>query len=236
HRGGRQPGPNWVGDLLLECEVTVEQPGGEFTMELSKGVDRFRAVFDLTSGKCTLYYLNEPHERLSPPEDSQFRELTSKPTTLQGKGQHLVRFANVDDRLVVWVDNDLPFGDGFPYLAKSPKGPAENDLQPASLGVKGAQLQVHKLSLWRDTYYTRDPSEGTDWHGAEPDWSDPKTWDPLRQVQPNTFYVQPGHYLFLGDNSPESSDSRSWGLVPDRLLLGRALMVYYPFTRAGRIR
>jgi signal peptidase I len=236
HRGGKQPGPNWVGDLLLECEVIVDQVGGEFTMELSKGLDRFRAVFDLTSGKCTLYHLNEPHKRLSPPEDSEFSELTSKPTTLQTKGEHLVRFANVDDRLVVWVDNDTPFGDGFPYLAKSPEGPTENDLQPASLGVKGAQLQVHKLSLWRDTYYTRDPSEGTDWRGADPDWSDPETWDPLRQLAPNTFYVQPGHYLCLGDNSPESSDSRSWGQVPERLLLGRALMVYYPFTRAGRIR
>jgi len=51
-----------------------------------------------------------------------------------------------------------------------------------------------------------------------------------------TLYVQPNHYLCLGDNSPESSDSRVWGLVPNRLLLGRALLVYYPFGRAGRIR
>jgi signal peptidase I len=43
-------------------------------------------------------------------------------------------------------------------------------------------------------------------------------------------YVQPSHYLCLGDNSPESSDGRYWGLVPQRLLLGRALMVYYPFN------
>ena len=42
-------------------------------------------------------------------------------------------------------------------------------------------------------------------------------------------YVQPGHYLCLGDNSPASSDSREWGLVPQRLMLGRALIVYYPF-------
>jgi signal peptidase I len=41
--------------------------------------------------------------------------------------------------------------------------------------------------------------------------------------------VQPGHYLCLGDNSPESSDSRQWGAVPERLMLGRALAVYYPF-------
>ena len=51
-----------------------------------------------------------------------------------------------------------------------------------------------------------------------------------------TLYVQPGHYLCLGDNSQASSDSRDWGLVPERLMLGRALLVYYPFQRAGAIR
>jgi signal peptidase I len=46
----------------------------------------------------------------------------------------------------------------------------------------------------------------------------------------------------MGDNSAESSDSRYWGLVPERLMLGRALVVYFPFwplgsvNRAGTIR
>ena len=68
------------------------------------------------------------------------------------------------------------------------------------------------------------------------DWSDPRTWDSLRSLPMKTIYVQPGHFLCMGDNSPESSDGRSWGLVPERLMLGRALLVYYPFSRAGRIR
>ncbi|MFI5107182.1 MAG: S26 family signal peptidase, partial [Terriglobales bacterium] len=33
-------------------------------------------------------------------------------------------------------------------------------------------------------------------------------------------YVQPGHYLCLGDNSQQSSDSGDWGVVPHRLMLG----------------
>jgi signal peptidase I len=48
--------------------------------------------------------------------------------------------------------------------------------------------------------------------------------------------VQPEHYFMLGDNSQESSDSRMWGLVPRRLLLGKAYFVYYPFSRAGSLR
>jgi hypothetical protein len=34
----------------------------------------------------------------------------------------------------------------------------------------------------------------------------------------------------------ESSDSRQWGLVPQRLMIGRALMVYYPLPRAGSVK
>jgi signal peptidase I len=51
-----------------------------------------------------------------------------------------------------------------------------------------------------------------------------------------TFFVQPGHYLCLGDNSTESSDSRDWGTVPARMMLGPAVWIYYPFSRAGQIR
>jgi hypothetical protein len=87
------------------------------------------------------------------------------------------------------------------------------------------------LKLWRDTYYTRMTPAGDDYPRLDDkDLADPDAWGPLRRLEPLTLYVQPGHYLCLGDNSPHSSDSRAWGLVPDRLMLGRALVVYYPFT------
>ena len=50
------------------------------------------------------------------------------------------------------------------------------------------------------------------------------------------YYVQPGHYLCLGDNSAHSSDSRSWGLVPERLMLGKAVFVFFPVGRLGFIK
>ncbi len=40
-----------------------------------------------------------------------------------------------------------------------------------------------------------------------------------------------GAYFALGDNSPNSADSRSFGPVPEREIVGRALFIYYPFTR-----
>ncbi|MEX2578100.1 MAG: signal peptidase I [Verrucomicrobiales bacterium] len=38
-----------------------------------------------------------------------------------------------------------------------------------------------------------------------------------------------GEYWALGDNSANSSDSRTWGTVPERNIVGRAAFVYYPF-------
>jgi signal peptidase I len=216
------PAQNWVGDLMLECDVTVEQPTGKLVLELSKGVDRFQASWDLASGVCSL-------SRSTFGEAGEKKLGDAKATSLKGKGTYRVRFANVDERLTVWVNGSLPFGDGVEYEAARELGPrAENDLQPASIGVQGGAINVTKLKLWRDTYYTLDPRR-PDNNLSREDWSDPERWGSLRSLEATTFYVQPGHYICLGDNSPESADSRSWGEVPERLLLGRALFVYYPF-------
>jgi signal peptidase I len=246
------PKPNWVGDLMLECDVDLQKGQGEFVMELSKGIYRFQARWNLASGECTLYRLHGDHEE----------KLASEATNLRGTGAHQVRFGNIDARLILWVDRDLPFKEGITYHPpevrapgeniteedlKKRRGPTENDLQPASIGSKGAAVTVRHLRLWRDTYYTTSPA-GPDWHPDSSDfrdeespmppaaWSDPGRWTPLRDVPFRTIYVQPNHYLCLGDNSTASSDSREWGLVPQRLLLGRALAVYYPLQRLGPIR
>ena len=54
----------------------------------------------------------------------------------------------------------------------------------------------------------------------------------------STFNLGPGRYVALGDNSPNSLDSRYWGTVPARNLLGPATFVHWPFTspRWGFIR
>jgi hypothetical protein len=223
-------GQNWVGDLILECEAVIDKPQGELILELSRGVDRFQARWDLSTGVCTLVRITDKVEQ----------KLESKATPLHKKGSYRLRFANVDQRLLVWVDGELPFDSGVTYAAPTDLAPKEqNDLErPASIGVRGAGVSIQKLKLFRDTYYTVG-GEGKARPGdpdVRIDPSKPETWSKLSDPPLLTLYVQPDHFLCLGDNSPESSDGRSWGAVPRRLLLGRALLVYYPFGRAGRIR
>jgi len=235
----------WVGDLMLECNVEVVEAKGEFWFELSKGIHRFRARWDLGTGHCTLF-----REGL----DKKIEEIDTQPTTVKGPGNYLLRFANIDARLTVWVGRGLPFGDGKDYdppevrSKNDPKdidldkrrGPTENDLEPASVGSKNANIKISQLRLWRDTYYTtfKDADGGhiADYDVNNDDWADSSRWEPIRKSRFVTMYVQPGHYLCLGDNSQASSDSRDWGVVPERLMLGRALVVYFPLDRMGPIR
>ena len=127
-------------------------------------------------------------------------------------GTYKLRFANVDSRLQVWVNGSLvDFGTDADYLPgiTVPTGPnpytQENDIDaPAGIGAKGT-VTVRGIKLFRDVFYTPGMN------GAF------------------LYYVQPGHTLCLGDNSAQSSDSRTWGTVPERLMLGKAVFVFWPF-------
>lgn len=43
--------------------------------------------------------------------------------------------------------------------------------------------------------------------------------------------IPEGSYVALGDNSANSADSRYWGFVPEEAVIGKAIFIYYPFTK-----
>ncbi len=45
--------------------------------------------------------------------------------------------------------------------------------------------------------------------------------------------IPPGDYFMMGDNRPDSEDSRYWGPVPDKSIIGVAFFTYWPPDRIG---
>jgi signal peptidase I len=48
-----------------------------------------------------------------------------------------------------------------------------------------------------------------------------------------TIKVPAGDYYMMGDNRPDSEDSRYWGPVPRKWIIGRAFLTYWPPGRLG---
>ncbi len=219
----------WVGDLTIGCNVKIDKlaESAELTLELNEGVHRYRCRINPSTGEAQLsrvVWLNRSEE-----EEESFAKAT---TSLQGVGSHRVEFANVDQRLCLWVDGRLiDFGSKAEYALSEIEnlGPQDEDLTPIGIAARGMNVEVSHLQIHRDIYYQSTHEQQTQDFAALSshfeEWSPCSSHQHLRHLlsrpvawwesyqacsREARFDIGPDEFMMLGDNSPKSKDSRLW--------------------------
>lgn len=224
---------HWVGDLAIECELDVRGDQGQIDLELIKANRAYRCRLDVGDGSAALSAEGLPgfHPKAT--------------GVVHGAGRHRVRFVNVDQQLLVWVDGRLIEFDAPTSYDPLPRGtdptrrfdaPGPRDLAPVGVASHGVALGVAHLRVLRDIYYIAD--RGRELHGDRTlgEFSDePNSAARNQTVADDFLWVQfdlaEGQFFAMGDNSPSSSDSRLWPTqhyVPRDLLIGKATFIYWP--------
>ena len=136
--------PHWVGDLTLSANVEVTSPAGEVRLELIKGGVPHRCMIDLATGAARFTRGDETIlEHASP---------------VKGPGRYQVEFANVDDRMTLWVNGRSIWESGKEYdRGDETPVPTAADLSPVGIAVRNGSAVVSDLVLKRDIYYTQYP-------------------------------------------------------------------------------
>jgi signal peptidase I len=96
-------------------------------------------------------------------------------------------------------------------------------------GEPGEQVRVSDGALWINGQRTAMSNQVGQVSYTLP--------EPFRQSTPYTeLTVPPGRYYVLGDNPTNSLDSRYWGCLPARNVIGRIWFCYWPPGRIGVVK
>ena len=153
-------GMNWVGDLVVECQLESLSGKGKAVLELVEGGIRFQCELDLAAGTATLKIVDSRGDLLPFDEKGSIQQPTAS-IPMQGIGSHQVTFANVDDQLHLWIDGDVvTFDTPTHYEGLKTTAPTRADLSPVGIAAIGAKLNVDQLRLYRDVYYVASHGHG----------------------------------------------------------------------------
>jgi signal peptidase I len=209
----------YCSDLMVRFHASAPDSQGLIGIELSKYETHYKAWADFRDarGKMTMHIakVSKGKETL----------LNSKSIGLWSavKQSALVKFANVDHQLIFQFGSEKLTYD----FGRSPQaaGPRETRNEPQVKIFGSGRLTLSHMAIFRDIHYTAVNSPG---YG--------------RATKDNPFTLGKDEFFVLGDNSPNSQDSRWWnrpgkannglsyreGTVPRDYLVGKALFVYWP--------
>ncbi len=180
-----------VVDLAVACELQTSGQG-DVALRVRSGVDDIDVRIDLETGEGELSQNGQP---------SALVNASAEPFSRFA----LLELMVVDHRAVVLLNHKVltdyeyePTATSNPAAAGLLTWPAD---EVAAVGAVGAQVDVRRLAVSRDVYYTSG-------RGGQA-----------------KYRLGPGEYFLLGDNSPHSADSRGWSPsgISDSQLVGSVI-------------
>lgn len=133
-----------------------------------------------------------------------------------------------DDRVLVnklsYRLHDIRRGDVvvFDRVTMNGNEVAHDDLIKRVVALSGEAIEIKNCDVYiNDTKLSED-------YLPENDVSNPDPAARCRVVSMRRITVPEGHVFVMGDNRPESFDSRSFGSIPESLVIGRAFAVVWP--------
>ncbi len=143
-----------------------------------------------------------------------------KPTILVGDHFFLDKFAfpaNYPDFLLKVLPNrEIERGDIVAF--KPPHDPAVPFIKRV-IGLPGETLEVRDRAVYIDGRRLEEPYQTFDL--GEDHYAPKDSHGPV--------LIPPDHYFMMGDNRDNSHDSRYWGPVPSRNIIGKPLFIYWSY-------
>jgi signal peptidase I len=145
------------------------------------------------------------------------------------EGQSMMPKLHDQDRIFVnkfiyplreWIGDKVPIKRGDIVVLLYPDDPSKSYIKRV-VGLPGEEVNVENGRLYIDGQQMNEPYLDSEYLSAD--------------SMPGSMHVKEHHYFVLGDNRRNSSDSRYWGLVPEKYIYGKAIFRYYPFTPVERI-
>jgi len=145
------------------------------------------------------------------------------------EGQSMMPKLHDQDRIFVnkfiyplreWIGDKEPIKRGDIVVLLYPDDPSKSYIKRV-VGLPGEDVNVENGRLYINGMQIEEPYLDSGYLSSD--------------SMPGSVHVKEHHYFVLGDNRRNSSDSRYWGLVPEKYIYGKAIFRYYPFTPIERV-
>ena len=148
---------HWVGDLAMDCEVEVKSDKGKILFDLVEGGVHFQCAVNLSDGKAEVSTRGDNGNVVFQTDDGSNPQAI---TPMNGPGRYKIRYAQIDDKVYLWVNGQAIEFDGSEYTLQDQKRPYPRystedagDAEPLGIASDGADLRVDRLRVLRDVYY-----------------------------------------------------------------------------------